>query len=81
MKKGISLISLIITIIVIIILAAIVIFTGLNTPDRANLAKFTQNISDFRTAVQQDFMEKKAEYATNGLSRSNAQIYYIIDSR
>ena len=45
--------------IVIIILAAIVIFTGLNTPDRANLAKFVQEISDFRTAVQQDFLIEK----------------------
>lgn len=77
-KRGISLISLIITIIVIIILAAIVIFTGLNTPDRANLAKFMQEFSDFRTAITQDFMNKKTEYALSGKSRSNAQIYYAI---
>ena len=77
-SEGISLIALIITIIVIIILAAIVIFSGLNTPDRANLAKFVQEISDFRLAVQQDFMNKKAEYAISGKSRSDAQIYYII---
>ena len=75
---GISLISLIITIIVIIILAAIVIFTGLNTPDRANLAKFMQGISDFRLAVQQDFFNKKSKYAAEQRSLSNAQIYYVI---
>ena len=75
---GISLISLIITIIVIIILAAIVIFSGLNTPDRANFAKFTSEFSDFRTAVQQDYMQKKMKYATEGKTRSDAQIYYSI---
>ena len=36
-NKGISLISLIITIIVIIILASIVIFNGLDTPDRKSV--------------------------------------------
>ncbi len=77
-KEGISLISLIITIIVIIILAAIVIFTGLNTPDRANFAKFTSEFSDFRTAVQQDYMQKKMQYAVEGKSRTDAQIYFSI---
>ena len=70
LSAGISLISLIITIIVIIILAAIVIFTGLNTPDRANFAKFAQNFSDFQTAVSQDYMQKKAEYAIERKTRS-----------
>lgn len=76
--SGISLISLIITIIVIIILAAIVIFTGLSTPDRANFAKFVSEFSDFRTAVTQDFMQKKEQNAIEGKSRSDAQIYYSI---
>ena len=77
-KKGISLVSLIITIIVIIILAAIVIFTGLNTPDRANFAKFAHTFSDFQTAVTQDYMQKKAQYAIENKTRSDAQIYYNI---
>ena len=80
MKKGISLISLIITIIVIIILAAIVIFTGLNTPDRANFAKFTQGISDLNLAITQDYANRKAKYATKDESRTDAQIYYNIAS-
>ena len=58
-------ISLIITIIVIIILAAIVIFTGLNTPDRANFAKFVSEFSDFRTAVQQDYFAKKTKFSVD----------------
>ena len=56
-SRGISLISLIITIIVIIILAAIVIFTGINTPYRANFAKFTSECSDLQTSVTQEFYE------------------------
>jgi len=72
---------LIITIIAIIILAAIVIFTGLNTLDRANLAKFVSEFSDFRMAVTQDYMQKKARYAIEGKWRSDAQIYYIIANK
>ena len=64
-KRGISLISLIITIIVIIILAAIVIFTGLSTPDRAQFSKFASEFSDFQTAVTQDFYEKKKDYSVH----------------
>ena len=79
-KAGISLISLIITIIVIIILAAIVIFTGLNTPDRANLARFVSEFSDFNSAVQQDYMRRKTQNAMAGNTRTDAQIYYSIAS-
>ncbi len=51
MKKGISLIALIITIIVIIILAAIVIGAVMNAPDKANFAKYCQDYSEIQTAV------------------------------
>ena len=50
-QSGISLISLIITIIVIIILAAIVIFSGLGTPDSAGFAGFTQQVDNVYMAV------------------------------
>ena len=80
MKEGISLISLIITIIVIIILAAIVIFTGLGTPDSANFAKYASEFSDFGMAITNDYMNRKAEYAINGQTRSEKQIYYMIAS-
>ena len=78
MKKqnGISLISLIITIIVIIILAAIVIFTGLNTPDRANFAKFVHEFSDFHTATIHDFSDRKMKYSLSNQSKSDKAIYY-----
>ena len=77
-KGGISLISLIITIIVIIILAAIVIFTGLNTPDRANFAKYVQEVSDVRTAILQEYANMKTQNAIENKTRSDAQIYYTM---
>lgn len=78
--KGISLISLIITIIVIIILAAIVIYTGLNTPDRANFAKFTQQVDNIQTAINEEYFKKVEKYATEHKTRTESQIYYIIAS-
>ena len=83
MKKsslGISLISLIITIIVIIILAAIVIFSGLGTPDSANLAKFTSEFADFNLAVDNAYMKEVETNALSNKSRSKKQIFYKIAS-
>ena len=77
-KKGISLISLVVTIIAIIILASIIIYTGLYAPNKASLASFMQEISDFRTAVMQDYMNKRTKYALNDIYRSDAQIFYTI---
>lgn len=50
-NKGISLISVIISIICIIILASIVIFTGLETPDNALFSDFAEEISNIRTSL------------------------------
>lgn len=75
MKKGISLISLIITIIVVIILAAIAVFTGFRAVDKANLAKFAQEVSDYEAAVQNDFYSRKTAYAISGGTLTDDQIY------
>jgi hypothetical protein len=64
-QKGISLIALIITIIVIIILAAIVIGTGLTTPENANRAKFTGNMSEVQHAVKVKLADNYNQYITN----------------
>jgi len=77
-KSGITLISLIITIIVMIIISVITIYSGLHTPDRANLAKFVSEFSDFHLAITQDYMQKIADYALSGKTRTEAQIYYAI---
>lgn len=50
-NKGISLISLIVTIIVIIILAGISFFSGLGTQEKANFSKFTEEINNIRVSV------------------------------
>ena len=79
-KSGISLVSLIITIVVIIILAAIVIFTGLSTPDQATFAKFTSEYSEMGIAVTEDYVERYTASVVNNQKRTKAQIYYEMAS-
>lgn len=74
-NQGISLISLIITIIVIIILAAIVIFTGLGTPDSAQFAAFTQQVDNVYMAVMNAHADLKVKHAISGDYRTDEQIY------
>lgn len=75
-NQGISLISLIITIIVIIILAAIVIFSGMDTPERAQLSNFAQQVSNVHSAVIDQLTGVSTEFATSGRTRNAEQIYY-----
>jgi len=63
MKKGISLVALIITIIVLIILTAVVVITGANVPKNANLAVFLNNISTVQEAVNIKMLNNMAKYA------------------
>src|SRR5574344_1608902 len=64
MRKGISLVALIITIIVLIILTAAVIITGVNTPQNAQLAVFLNNITTVQEAVNMKMLNNMAKYAT-----------------
>ncbi|MDD4066475.1 MAG: hypothetical protein PHH22_00660 [Clostridia bacterium] len=64
MKKGISLVALIITIIVLIILTAAVVITGVNTPQNAQLAVFLNNISTVQEAINIKMLNNMAKYAT-----------------
>lgn len=77
-NQGISLISLIITIIVIIILAAVVIFSGMDTPERAQLATFTQNVSNVSSALTDQLTGVSTEYATSNRVRNTEQVYYTL---
>jgi type II secretory pathway pseudopilin PulG len=79
-NQGISLISLIITIIVIIILAAIVIFTGLGTPDSAQLASFTQDCDNVYSAVLNRYADLYLKHNMSGEYRTREQIYMEIAS-
>ncbi|MDD4067032.1 MAG: hypothetical protein PHH22_03565, partial [Clostridia bacterium] len=67
MKKGISLVALIITIIVLIILTAAVVITGINTPQNAQLAVFLNNITTVQEAVNLKMLNNMAKYATSDL--------------
>lgn len=63
MKKGISLVALIITIIVLIILTAAVVMTGVNTPQNAQLAVFYNNVTNVQEAITLKIMDNMSKYA------------------
>ena len=73
-------ISLIITIIVIILLVSIAIFSGMETPQNASLAKFISEFSDYSLAVSNDYIERYRNNFTQNLTRTKAQVYYEIAS-
>ena len=75
-NQGISLISLIITIIVIIILAAVVIFSGMDTPERAQLADFSQQVSNVSSAILDQLTGVTIEFDTQGKTRNTEQKFY-----
>lgn len=77
-SKGISLISLIITIIVIIILAAIVIFSGMSTPEKAQLAKVITDIENVQAAVDQAYYGLYTEKAVLGEVWTDSQYYEAV---
>ena len=77
-SKGISLISLIITIIVIIILAAIVIFSGMGTPEKAQLSVVISDIDNVQTAVDQAYYGLYAEKSVEGEVWTKGQLYESI---
>lgn len=75
---GISLISLIITIIVIIILAAIVIFSGMGTPEKAQLAGVISDIDNVQTAVDQAYYGFYTEKSVAGEVWTKSQYYEAV---
>lgn len=62
MRKGISLVALVITIIVLIILAAAVMLTGANTPGTAKVAVFLNDAGNIQDAVTIYRLNHMAEY-------------------
>ena len=76
--RGISLISLIITIIVIIILAAIVIFSGMGTPEKAQLSAVISDIDNVQTAVDQAYYGFYTEKSAAGEVWTKSQFYEAV---
>lgn len=64
MKKGISLVALIITIIVLIILTAAVIWSGADTPEQTKLSVFYNDISTLQDAVTLKILSNVADMET-----------------
>ena len=77
-KQGISLISLIITIIVIIILTAIVIFSGMGTPEKAQLSAVISDIDNVQTAVDQAYYGFYTEKSVAGEVWTKSQFYEAV---
>ena len=79
MKKGISLVALIITIIVLLILTAAVVITGVNTPENAQLAVFMNNISTIQEAVTLKMMNNQSKYVIEDVNLENYKWVGIIE--
>lgn len=63
-----------------ILLVAIVIFSGMETPANASLAKFMSEFSDYSLAVRNDYVERYHKNSIENVSRTKAQVYYEIAS-
>jgi len=79
MKKGISLVALIITIIVLIILTAAVVIIGVNTPQNAQLAVFLNNITTVEEAINLKMLNNMAKYATSDLDIEKCKWIGVIE--
>jgi len=77
-SKGVSLIALIITIIVIIILAAIVLSSGGDTTNRAQLAVFTNNFSQYYDRVTMDALNLKQTLGVRSENVNDAQLNFMV---
>lgn len=77
-NKGISLISQIIIIIAIIILASIVIFSGLDTPEKAQLSKVISDIDSVQTSADQAYSGLYTERALTGEVWTKGQLYEAV---
>jgi type II secretory pathway pseudopilin PulG len=64
-QNGISLIALIITIIIIIVLAVLIIGSAVTTPEKASIAKFTNDITEIQQAVSTKVADNQMQYVTN----------------
>lgn len=69
---------LVAVILAIVITSSIVIFSGMDTPERAQLANFVQQVSNVQSAVVDQLTGVATNYATKGESRNVEQHYYTL---
>ena len=69
---------LVAVILAIVITSSIIIFSGLDTPERAKLANFGQQISNVQSAIVDQFTGVATKYATEGETRNVEQHYYTL---
>ena len=78
-KNGISMISLVITIIVIIILVSITYGVSLLAVERAEYAKFVNNLKQVQEAMDNANLKVRRETIVKGKVLTNSQIYTYPD--
>ena len=69
---------LVAVVLAIVITSSIIIFSGLDTPERAKLANFGQQISNVQSAIVDQFTGVATKYATEGETRNVEQHYYTL---
>ena len=69
MKKGISLVALIITIIVLIILTSVVVLNTQGPLEEATYAKFANDVSVIQESITMNLLDNEARYAINEKSK------------
>lgn len=80
-NKGVSMITLIITIIVIVILAAITVLVGVNATQKASVAKFKSEFADFSLLTKREYNKRIENIALEAESKlTKQQTYYMIAS-
>lgn len=77
-NKGVTLEGLVITILVLIILASIAIFSGFDTVNHANTAKFVQEFADYESAVNHQFYIKSQVLAFEGNITPVDQVFAMV---
>lgn len=70
--------SLGIVLVAIVLLSSIVIFSGMDTPDRAQLATFGMNVSNVTACLTDSLTGVSTNYAINKKTRNTEQIYFTL---
>ena len=70
--------ALVAIILAIVITSSIVIFTGMDTPERAQLANFAQDVSNVSAAIIDQLASVSIQFAVEGKTRNTEEHYYTL---
>lgn len=69
---------LVAVVLAIVITSSIVMFNGMDTPERAKLANFGQQVSNVNSAIIDQLTNVSVGYAVEGEFRNTEQVYYTL---